>query len=150
VAGDGGRGRRGIPGRRAREPAGRQRGDVILTENLFGDILSDEAAVLAGSLGLLPSASLGDPDSSGRRPGLYEPVHGSAPALAGRNLANPLGAIGSAAALLEDGFGLADEAAAVREAIGRVIARGPRTADLLPTGEPATTSQVGEAVCDAL
>src|SRR5213076_1158262 len=78
--------------------------DVLLTENMFGDILSDEAAVLVGSLGLLPSASLG------AGPGLFEPIHGSAPALAGRNVANPIGAIGAAALLLRHGLGLAEAA----------------------------------------
>src|SRR5262249_4229863 len=84
-----------------------RRFDVIVTENMFGDILSDEGAVLAGSIGMLPSASLGDDK------GLYEPVHGSAPDIAGQNKANPLGAIGSVAAMLEYSFGLAEEAAAV-------------------------------------
>ena len=84
-----------------------RRFDVMLTENLFGDILSDEGAVLAGSIGMLPSASLGESK------GLYEPVHGSAPDIAGQNKANPLGAIGSAAAMLDYTFGLAKEAAAM-------------------------------------
>ena len=87
--------------------------DVLLTENMFGDILSDEAAVLVGSLGLLPSASLGD------GPGLFEPIHGSAPTLAGRNVANPIGAIGAAALLLRHGLGLAEPAVAIDRAIGQ-------------------------------
>ena len=98
--------------------------DVVLTENLFGDILSDEAGALVGSLGLLPSASLGD------GPGLFEPVHGSAPTLAGRDVANPIGAILSAAMLLRDGLGLAGPAALVERAVARVLAAGLRTADL--------------------
>ena len=121
-----------------------RRFDVVLTENMFGDILSDEAAVLAGSIGMLPSASLGESK------GLYEPVHGSAPNIAGQNKANPLGAIGSAAAMLDYTFGLAKEAGAVNEAMGRVLDSGRVTADLKPKGPPATTEQVGRAVCEAL
>ena len=121
-----------------------KRFDVVLTENTFGDILSDEAAVLVGSIGMLPSASLGESK------GLYEPVHGSAPDIAGQNKANPLGAIGSVAAMLEYSFGLTKEAAAVNAAIGRVIDAGCVTADLHPKGAPATTEQVGRAVCEAL
>src|SRR5581483_315879 len=86
-----------------------KRFDVVLTENMFGDILSDEGAVLAGSIGMLPSASLGGKKPSGALVGLYEPVHGSAPDIAGQNKANPLGAIGSVCAMLEYSFGLADE-----------------------------------------
>lgn len=123
--------------------------DVLLTENMFGDILSDEAAVLAGSIGLLASASLGDISPGGGRAGLFEPVHGSAPDLAGRGAANPLGAIGSAAALLRFSFGLAREADAVERAIGAVIAAGVLTADLRPD-RPAGTAAVGDAVCAAL
>jgi 3-isopropylmalate dehydrogenase len=102
--------------------------DVIVTENLFGDILSDEAGAIVGSLGLLPSASLG------RGAGLFEPVHGTAPAIAGKNLANPIGAIGSGAMLLRYGLGLAEEANAVEAAIGRALADGCRTVDLVPPG----------------
>lgn len=127
-----------------------KRFDVVLTENMFGDILSDEGAVLAGSIGMLPSASIGEKRPSGAWTGLYEPVHGSAPDIAGRNKANPLGAIGSVAAMLEYTFGLTKEAAAVNAAIERVLNEGRVTADLKPKGTPATTSQVGEAVCDAL
>ena len=87
-----------------------RRFDVVLTENMFGDILSDEGAVLAGSIGMLPSASIGDQKPSGAWVGLYEPVHGSAPDIAGQNKANPLGAIGSVAAMLEYSFGLMEEA----------------------------------------
>jgi 3-isopropylmalate dehydrogenase len=123
--------------------------DVILTNNMFGDILSDEAAMLAGSLGLLPSASIGG------GVGLYEPVHGSAPDIAGRSLANPIGAIGSAAMLLDYSLGLRTEATKVERAIVRVLSRGYRTADLKSKAarEKAkerivTTREMGELVCD--
>ena len=118
--------------------------DVILTENTFGDILSDIGGILAGSIGMLPSASLGD------KKGLYEPVHGSAPDIAGQNKANPFGAIGSVAAMLEYSFGLMAEANAVNTAVGKVLASGRVTADLKPKGTPATTDQVGKAVSEAL
>lgn len=124
--------------------------DVVVTENMFGDILSDEGAVLAGSIGMLPSASIGAKKASGAWVGLYEPVHGSAPDIAGQNKANPLGAIGSAAAMLEYSFGLLEEAAAVNRAIEAVLNSGRVTADLKPAGAPATTEQVGQAVCDAI
>src|SRR5881275_3307267 len=101
-----------------------KRFDVVVMENLFGDILSDEGAVLAGSIGMLPSASIGDQKPSGAWVGLYEPVHGSAPDIAGQNKANPLGAIGSVAAMLEYSFGLVDEAAAVNRAIEEVLEGG--------------------------
>jgi len=127
-----------------------KRFDVILTENLFGDILSDEGAVLAGSIGMLPSASIGGKRPSGAWVGLYEPVHGSAPDIAGQNKANPLGAIGSAGALLEYSFGLTKEAQAVYAAMEDVLNSGRVTADLRPKGKPATTSEVGDAVCGAL
>ena len=123
-----------------------RRFDVVLTENMFGDILSDEGAVLAGSIGMLPSASIGDRKPSGAWVGLYEPVHGSAPDIAGQNKANPLGAIGSVAAMLEYSFGLKEEAAAVSAAIEAVLNSGRVTADLRPAGRPATTREVGEAV----
>jgi 3-isopropylmalate dehydrogenase len=118
--------------------------DVLLTENTFGDILSDIGGILAGSIGMLPSASLGESK------GLYEPVHGSAPDIAGQNKANPLGAIGSVAAMLEYTFGLVKEAGAVNNAIGAVLASGRVTADLRPKGTPATTIEVGKAVSGAL
>jgi 3-isopropylmalate dehydrogenase len=117
---------------------------------MFGDILSDEGAVLAGSIGMLPSASIGDQKPSGVWTGLYEPVHGSAPDIAGQNKANPLGAIGSVAAMLDYSFGLKKEAAAVNSAIEKVLASGRVTADLRPKGKPATTSEIGQAVCDLL
>lgn len=118
--------------------------DVMLTENTFGDILSDVGGILAGSIGMLPSASLGV------KKGLYEPVHGSAPDIAGQNKANPLGAVGSVAAMLEYTFGLMKEAAAVNNAIGKVLESGRVTADLRPKGKPATTTEVGKAVSEAI
>ena len=127
-----------------------KRFDVVLTENMFGDILSDEGAVLAGSIGMLPSASIGDRRPSGAWVGLYEPVHGSAPDIAGQNKANPLGAIGSVAAMLAYSFSLKEEAAAVEAAIEKVLQSGYLTADLRPSGAPATTEQVGQAVCAAI
>ena len=127
-----------------------RRFDVVLTENLFGDILSDEGAVIAGSIGMLPSASVGDKRPSGAWVGLYEPVHGSAPDIAGQNKANPLGAIGSVAAMLSYSFGLREEASAVDAAIEAVLDSGHVTADLRPSGAPATTEQVGESVCAAI
>ena len=127
-----------------------KRFDVVLTENMFGDILSDEGAVLAGSIGMLPSASIGAKKASGAWTGLYEPVHGSAPDIAGQNKANPFGAIGSVAAMLEYSFGLSEEAAAVNRAMEQVLNSGKVTADLHPAGKPATTEQTGEAVCQAI
>jgi len=127
-----------------------KRFDVIVTENMFGDIVSDEGAVLAGSIGMLPSASIGAKKPSGVWVGLYEPVHGSAPDIAGQNKANPLGAIGSVAAMLEYSFGLHEEARSVNAAIEAVLNSGKVTADLKPQGQPATTEQVGQAVADLL
>jgi len=124
--------------------------DILVTENMFGDILSDEGAVIAGSIGMLPSASLGAKRPSGAFTGLYEPVHGSAPDIAGQNKANPLGAIGSVAAMLEYSFELKEEAAAVNRAIETILNSGRVTADLKPKGTPATTEQVGDAICEAL
>jgi 3-isopropylmalate dehydrogenase len=112
--------------------------DVIVTENLFGDILTDEAAVLAGSLGLLPSASLGD-----GKLGLYEPIHGSAPDIAGKGIANPIGTILSAALLLRHSLGLETEASAVERAVDATINDGLAGADL---GGKATTSEMGSAI----
>jgi 3-isopropylmalate dehydrogenase len=106
-----------------------RRFDVVLTENLFGDILSDEAGAVVGSLGLLPSASLGE------GAGLYEPVHGSAPTLAGQDSANPIGAILSVAMMLRHSFHLDAEAASVEGAVGDVLAAGGRTRDLVELGE---------------
>jgi 3-isopropylmalate dehydrogenase len=117
--------------------------DVILADNMFGDILSDEAAMLTGSLGMLPSASLGG-DAG---PGLFEPVHGSAPDIAGRGIANPLAMILSAALMLRHGFSLEAEAAALESAVDRALAAGLRTADL---GGSATTAEATEAVMGEL
>ena len=113
--------------------------DVILTENLFGDILSDEAAMLSGSIGMLPSASLGEAGA----PGLFEPVHGSAPDIAGQGIANPLAMFLSVALMLRHGLGGEQEAASVESAVDRALAAGLRTADL---GGSATTAQATQAV----
>jgi 3-isopropylmalate dehydrogenase len=112
--------------------------DVVLTENMFGDILSDEAAMLTGSIGMLPSASLG---SDG--PGLFEPVHGSAPDIAGTGTANPLAMFGSVAMMLRHGFGMEEEAAGVESAVDRALEAGLRTPDL---GGDATTEDATRAV----
>jgi len=126
--------------------------DVIVTENMFGDILTDEASMLAGSMGLLPSASLGEPGAEGgTRPGLYEPIHGSAPDIAGQGLANPLATILSVAMLLRYSLGLAEEADAVESAVATVIENGLRTKDLVAAGESwETTATVGAAVAAAV
>jgi 3-isopropylmalate dehydrogenase len=112
--------------------------EVILTENMFGDILSDEAAMLTGSLGMLPSASLGQGG-----PGVFEPVHGSAPDIAGQGVANPLAMFLSAAMMLRHGFAMDDAAAAVESAVDRALADGLRTPDL---GGSATTAEATQAV----
>jgi 3-isopropylmalate dehydrogenase len=118
--------------------------DVLVTENMFGDILSDEAAVLAGSLGMLPSASLGERRTAHGTFGLYEPIHGSAPDIAGRDLANPIGTILSAAMLLRLSLGREDAAAAIEAAVGDALDAGFRTADLVPpTGDVAGLHRVG-------
>jgi 3-isopropylmalate dehydrogenase len=114
--------------------------DVVVTSNLFGDILTDEASVLAGSIGLLPSASLGE------GPGLYEPIHGSAPDIAGKGIANPLGTIASVAMMLRSSLGMPKEAGRLERAIDKVLSDGHRTPDL---GGKVTTSQMGEHVCRA-
>ena len=121
--------------------------DVVVTGNLFGDILSDCAAMLTGSLGMLPSASLGSPDASGRRKALYEPVHGSAPDIASRGLANPLAAILSFAMMLRYSFDMGEEAGLVEGAVRRALAAGARTGDiaLAPT-TGISTREMGEAV----
>jgi len=119
--------------------------DVIVTENMFGDILSDEAAGVVGSLGFLPSASLG---AAG--PSLYEPVHGTAPDIAGRGIANPVGAILSAAMLLRHALRLDAEAAAVEGAVERVLADGARTADVAAGGPALSTVAFGDRVASAL
>jgi 3-isopropylmalate dehydrogenase len=126
--------------------------DVIVTENLFGDILSDEAAVLAGSLGMLPSASLGERRTRHGTFGLYEPIHGSAPDIASRDLANPIGTILSAAMLLRLSLGRADAAEAIEAAVSRALDDGFRTADLAPAGGAGGgLSRVGtESMTDAI
>ena len=122
--------------------------DVIVTDNLFGDILSDCAAMLTGSLGMLPSASLGAPMANGRPKALYEPVHGSAPDITGQSKANPIACILSFAMALRYSFAAGDEADRLEAAVNAVLADGLRTADLL--GEdgvnPASTSEMGDAI----
>ncbi len=119
--------------------------DVLLTENMFGDILSDQAGGVVGSLGLLASASIGGPV------GLYEPVHGSAPDIAGKGIANPLGAILSVAMLLRHSFELEEEAACVEEAVSAVLSEGARTADLAGKSHAAiSTTEMGRRVVEAV
>ena len=124
--------------------------DVVVTENLFGDILSDEASVLAGSIGMLASAAIGNRLPNGVWRGLYEPVHGSAPDIAGRSIANPLAAIGSVGAMLHYSFGLAEAASAIESAVSEVLESGNVTADLRRPEQPASTQAVGSAVCAAI
>jgi len=131
--------------------------DVIVTENMFGDILTDEASMLAGSLGVLPSASLGDDNAAqdAERPrvrrGLYEPIHGSAPDIAGRGIANPIGTILSVALMLRHSFGLEQEARAVEQAVTATIDQGCVTADIAPAGARSySTADVGRAIAAAL
>ncbi len=121
--------------------------DVIVTGNLFGDLLSDLASMLTGSLGLLPSATLGAPDTEGRRPALYEPIHGSAPDIAGQGIANPLAQILSLAMLLRWSFGMEAEAKQVEAACVAALEVGARTRDL---GGDLSTAQMGDAVLAAL
>jgi 3-isopropylmalate dehydrogenase len=131
--------------------------DVIVTENMFGDILTDEASMLAGSLGVLPSASLGDDSASpdGQNPrarrGLYEPIHGSAPDIAGRGIANPIGTILSVALMLRHSFGLEQEARAVEQAVSETIGAGCVTADISVGGARSfSTEDVGRTIAAAL
>jgi 3-isopropylmalate dehydrogenase len=130
--------------------------DVIVTSNLVGDILSDEASVLTGSIGMLASASLGSPKENGRPAGMYEPIHGSAPDIAGKDLANPLAMILSAAMMLRYSFGLEKEAASVEKAVNRVLDDGLRTKDIVNRGsnevneKTVGTKAMGEAVLKAL
>lgn len=133
-----------------REPA---RFDVVVTENMFGDILTDEASVLAGSIGLLPSASIGNTRSPNdtRRRGVYEPIHGSAPALAGKGLANPVGTIMSLAMLFRTSLGLEEPAASIERSIAAVIDAGIRTADVAAIGvAPVSTADFGVAVAEQI
>jgi 3-isopropylmalate dehydrogenase len=113
--------------------------DVIVTENLFGDILSDEASVLAGSLGMLPSASLGERKTAHGTFGMYEPIHGSAPDIAGRGIANPVGTILSAAMLARWSLGREDVASAIEGAVAAALDDGVRTADLAAQGQDAAS-----------
>jgi 3-isopropylmalate dehydrogenase len=125
--------------------------DVILTDNLFGDMLSDAAAMLTGSLGMLPSASLGAPDASGRRKALYEPVHGSAPDIAGQGLANPIAMLLSLAMMLRYSFDRGAEADLIERAISGVLDGGLRTADIMQPGlARVSTSVMGEAIVQEL
>jgi 3-isopropylmalate dehydrogenase len=112
--------------------------DVLITENLFGDILTDEASVISGSMGLMPSASVGADVS------LFEPIHGSYPQATGKNIANPLATVLSAAMMFETGFGLHDEGAAIREVVNKSLDAGIVTEDLADGGEAHGTSQVGD------
>jgi 3-isopropylmalate dehydrogenase len=122
--------------------------DVIVTDNLFGDMLSDAAAMLTGSLGMLPSASLGDADpKTGKRRALYEPVHGSVPDIAGKGLANPIAMIGSFGIALRYSFGLDEAADRLEAAIAEVLAEGLRTADIKSEGcRVVSTSEMGDAI----
>ncbi|MDE8347848.1 MAG: isocitrate/isopropylmalate family dehydrogenase, partial [Acidocella sp.] len=121
--------------------------DVIVTSNLFGDLLSDLASMLTGSLGMLPSATLGAPDASGRRHALYEPIHGSAPDIAGKGLANPLAQILSLAMLLRYSFDMQEDGALIEQAVASVLASGMRTADIMQPGTARIgTRTMGDAV----
>ena len=126
--------------------------DVIVTDNLFGDILSDAAAMLTGSLGMLPSASLGSPMANGRPKALYEPVHGSAPDIAGQRKANPIACILSVAMALRYSFDQGDEVTRLEKAIETVLAEGLRTPDLLGNegNRPVGTAEMGDAIVAAL
>jgi 3-isopropylmalate dehydrogenase len=125
--------------------------DVIVTDNLFGDLLSDCAAMLTGSLGMLPSASLGATDATGRRRALYEPVHGSAPDIAGKDLANPLATLLSYAMMLRYSFNLPDEAELVENAVRKVLAAGVRTGDIAtPGATKVSTTGMGDALLNQL
>ena len=125
--------------------------DVIVTDNLFGDILSDEASMLTGSLGMLPSASLGAVDADGRRHALYEPVHGSAPDIVGKDMANPLATILSFAMMLRYSFDMAEEATLVETAVTSVLDRGMRTTDIMqPKAARVSTPVMGDALLQQL
>ena len=125
--------------------------DVIVTDNLFGDMLSDEAAMLTGSLGLLPSASLGERDKNGRIRSLYEPVHGSAPDIAGKNISNPIATILSFSMALKYSFDLEKEAVLLDEAVQKVLDKGLRTKDIMSPGKKEiSTSDMGDAIISNL
>ena len=120
--------------------------DVLLTGNLFGDILSDEASMITGSIGMLPSASIGE---TGR--GMYEPIHGSAPDIAGKGIANPIATILSCAMMLRYSFGLSAEADAIEQAVGKALDNGCRTADIAAPGQTAlSTSEMGQVIRDLI
>ncbi|MEI8393293.1 MAG: 3-isopropylmalate dehydrogenase [Rhodospirillaceae bacterium] len=128
-----------------------QQFDVIVTDNLFGDMLSDEAAMLTGSLGMLPSASLGAPDGEGRRRALYEPVHGSAPDIAGRDVANPIASLFSFAMCLRYSFDLPTEADLIEKAVAQVLKGGMRTTDIMAPGMArCSTTVMGDSIVRAL
>ncbi len=121
--------------------------DVIVTSNIFGDLLSDLASMLTGSLGMLPSATLGPADASGKRLALYEPIHGSAPDIAGKGIANPLAQIFSFAMLLRYSFGMDEDAALIERACTNVLASGLRTADIMAPGTAKVgTNVMGESI----
>jgi 3-isopropylmalate dehydrogenase len=125
--------------------------DVIVTENMFGDILTDEAAMLSGSMGMMPSASLGKRSRSGKGLGLYEPIHGTAPDIAGQGKANPFGMILSAAMMLRLSFGREREAKAIEAAVDKVLTAGYRTPDIAGTGtKVVSTKEMGDLVADAV
>tara|TARA_Y100001970_G_scaffold154633_1_gene189492 strand:- start:696 stop:1142 length:447 start_codon:yes stop_codon:yes gene_type:complete len=125
--------------------------DVILTDNLFGDLLSDIAAMLTGSLGMLPSASLGPVNESGMRNAMYEPVHGSAPDIAGQGKANPLAMMMSFAMMLKYSLGMIDDSKLIEEAIQNVLLKGLRTPDIKQKNETAiSTQEMGKAVINEL
>ena len=121
--------------------------DVIVTDNLFGDILSDCAAMLTGSLGMLPSATLSNIDNSGSQHAMYEPVHGSAPDIAGKDKANPLASILSYAMMLRYSFNMSEDAELIETAVSNVLTTGLRTGDIMQEGKSlASCSEMGEAV----
>jgi 3-isopropylmalate dehydrogenase len=125
--------------------------DVIVTDNLFGDMLSDVASMLTGSLGMLPSASLGAAGADGKRKAMYEPVHGSAPDIAGKGIANPIAMIGSFGMALRYSFGLGQAADLIEKAIADVLAAGLRTADIKgDASDSISTSAMGDAIVAAL
>jgi len=125
--------------------------DVIVTDNLFGDLLSDCAAMLTGSLGMLPSASLGSIDSKGKRSGMYEPVHGSAPDIAGQDKANPLAMILSFAMMLKYSFDMSEDAVLIEQAVHNILSKGFRTLDIKKDNQNAvTTKEMGKAVVEEL
>lgn len=119
--------------------------DVVVTENMFGDILSDEASMVTGSIGLLPSASIGDTS-----PGLYEPIHGSAPDIAGQNKANPIATILSVAMMMRYSFKLPQEADAIEQAVDAVLAEGWHTSDIAGSGNAIGTAEMGKLICDKI